>query len=86
MQRAKTFKNRTIRLPAGLLQRVQVKLAREDRKLNGLVVEQLEAWAGERPDSGQTAGRRLVRELAELRKTSRFKVPANLDKSQLMDE
>ena len=35
------YKNRTLRIPAALLQRVQVKLAREDRKLNGLVVDPL---------------------------------------------
>ena len=41
----KSYKNRTVRIPAELLRRVQVKLAKEDRKLNGLVVEQLALWA-----------------------------------------
>jgi hypothetical protein len=81
-----THKNRTIRIPAGLLQRVQVKLAREDRKLNGLVVEQLERWAGPDSSDGLTPGQRLVREMAELRKRVNFKVPAKLDKSRLMGE
>lgn len=43
------YKNRTIRIPAGLLQRVMVKLAREDQKLNPLALELFEQWAG-RPE------------------------------------
>lgn len=82
----KLHKNRTIRIPADLLQRVQVKLAREDRKLNGLVVEQLQTWAGNDARDGLTPGQRLVRAMAELRKTAKFKVPANLDKARLMGE
>ena len=82
----KAYKNRTLRIPAELLQRVQVRLAEEDRKLNGLVVEQLERWAGEDARDGLTAGQRVVREMTELGKTVRFKVPADLDKGRLMGE
>ena len=82
----KVFKNRTIRVPAELLQRVQVKLAREDRKLTGLVVEQLQVWAADPPGDGLTAGQRLVQGMAELRKAVKFKLPASLDKARLMGD
>jgi hypothetical protein len=81
-----TYKNRTVRIPAALLQRVQVKLAKEDRKLNGLVVEQLALWAGDDRTGGLTAGQRFVQVMASLRKAVRFKVPRNLDKASLMGE
>ena len=80
----KAYKNRTVRIPADLLQRVQVKLAKEDRKLNGLVVEQLEAWAGGGPRDGLTPGQRAVLALTKLREKARFKVPSNLDKARMM--
>jgi hypothetical protein len=41
-----SYKNRTLRIPSDLLQRVMVKLAREDRKLNPLALELFEQWAG----------------------------------------
>lgn len=82
----KVYKNRTLRIPAALLQRVQVKLAKEDRKLNGLVIEQLERWAADEPADGLSPGQRLVREMTALRRTARFKVPRKLDKARLMGD
>ncbi len=82
----KAYKNRTVRIPAELLRRVQVKLAKDDRKLNGLVVEQLALWAADDEADGLTAGQRFVAEMAGLRKTARFKVAGNLDKALLMGE
>ena len=82
----KVYKNRTIRIPADLLQRVQVKLAKEDRKLNGLVVEQLARWSAESAAGGLTPGQRVVRDLTALRKRVKFKVPSDLDKATLMGE
>ena len=82
----RVYKNRTLRFPAALLQRVQVKLAKEDRKLNGLVIEQLERWAVEEPGDGSSPGQRLVRDMTVLRRTAHFKVPRRLDTARLMGD
>jgi hypothetical protein len=82
----KAYKNRTIRIPADLLQRVQVKLAKEDRKLSSLVVEHLARWSADGAADGLTPGQRVVRDFAALRKKAKFKVPAVIDKAALMGE
>ena len=82
----KAYKNRTIRIPADLLQRVQVKLAKEDRKLSSLIVEHLARWSAEGVADGLTPGQRVVRDFAALRKKAKFKVPARVDKAELMGE
>ena len=81
----KAYKNRTIRVPADLLRKVQVKMANDDRKLSSVVNELLARWAVEGPGDGLTDGQRFVKEMDELRKIAKFRVPAKLDKWKLME-
>lgn len=80
-------KNRTIRLPAPLLKRVQVKLAKEDRKFNALVTELLAGWAAdEGEDDGLTPGQRFLKLARDIRRRLPKGPPLEVDPEKLMGD